>query len=192
MITNSSPGRSAQPLLGVEADDRGAVSRGLWRDLPGVAIDHLEGRRQTTVDGASGIFRTYLLPQRTAGEAAPAIDHRYLSDPDGHDLAVLRDGLVLAEALLDHPTLASVLGREISDMSTDEAIHATVAHYYHPVGSCPMGTGPGAVCDERGRVHGVTDVVVGDVCLMPQIPRGNTNLPAVMVGERIADLLGAD
>jgi len=27
---------------------------------------------------------------------------------------------------------------------------------------------------------------VADVCLMPQVPRGNTNLPAVMMGERIA------
>jgi choline dehydrogenase len=127
----------------------------------------------------------------THPEVAPAIDHRYLSDADGHDLAVLRDGLELAEGMLDHPALASVLGDRITDMSTDEAIRATVAHYYHPVGSCPMGTGPEAVCDERGRVHGVPDVVVGDVCLMPQIPRGNTNLPAVMVGERIADLLVA-
>lgn len=126
----------------------------------------------------------------TDPEVAPAIDHRYLSDDDDHDITVIRDGLVLAEALLDHPALASVLGERITDMSTDEAIRATVAHYYHPVGSAPMGSGPDAVCDERGRVHGVADVVVGDVCLMPQIPRGNTNLPAVMIGERIAELLG--
>ena len=32
-------------------------------------------------------------------------------------------------------------------------------------------------------------VVVGDVCLYPQIMRANTNLPAVMTGERIAQLL---
>ena len=126
----------------------------------------------------------------TDPEAAPIIDHRYLSDEAGHDLAVLRDGVVRAEEMLDHPALAAVLGERITDMSTDDAIRATVGHYYHPVGSCPMGSGPGSVCDERGRVHGVTDVVVGDVCLMPQIPRGNTNLPAVMIGERIAELLG--
>ena len=52
-----------------------------------------------------------------------------------------------------------------------------------------VGAGPMAVCDERGRVHGVTGVVVADACLMPQIPRGNTNLPAVMIGERIAQTL---
>jgi choline dehydrogenase len=55
-----------------------------------------------------------------------------------------------------------------------------------------MGTGPDAVCDERGRVHGLSRVVVGDASLYPQIMRGNTNLPAVMTGERIAQLLLAD
>jgi choline dehydrogenase len=122
-------------------------------------------------------------------EAHPFIDHRYLSDDAGHDLTVLRDGLVLAEQLLSHPRLASVLGGRITDMSTDEAIRAAVAHYYHPVGSCAMGTGPMAVCDADGRVHGVPGVVVADASLMPQITRANTNLPAVMIGERIARTL---
>lgn len=121
--------------------------------------------------------------------AHPHIDHGYLNDPEGHDLAVLRDGLVLAELLLDQPRLAEVLGERITDMSTDQAIRDTVAHYYHPVGTCAMGTGPMAVCDANGRVHGVEDVVIADASLMPQIPRANTNLPAVMIGERIAQTL---
>lgn len=124
-------------------------------------------------------------------DAHPHIDHGYLTDtanPDGtsHDLAVLRDGLVLAQRLLDQPRLAQLLGDRITDMSTDQDIRDTVAHYYHPVGTCAMGAGPMAVCDADGRVHGVPSVVVADVCLMPQVPRGNTNLPAVMMGERIA------
>jgi len=121
--------------------------------------------------------------------AHPHIDHGYLSDADGHDIAVLRDGLVHAERLLDHPLLAAVLGERITDMSTDQAICDTVAHYYHPVGTCAMGTGPMAVCDANGRVHGIEGVVIADASLMPQIPRANTNLPAVMIGERIAQTL---
>lgn len=121
--------------------------------------------------------------------AHPHIDHGYLNDVEGHDIAVLRDGLVLAEQLLDHPRLAEVLGERITDMSTDQAIRDTVAHYYHPVGSCAMGAGPMAVCDANGRVRGVEGIVIADASLMPQIPRGNTNLPAVMVGERIARTL---
>ena len=114
------------------------------------------------------------------------IDHRYLSDDEGHDLAVLRDGLAMAEAMLDEPELARLLGERITDMSTAEAVRASVAHYYHPVGTCRMGNDSGAVCDADGRVRGFDGVVVADASLMPQIPRGNTNLPTVMIGERIA------
>ena len=120
---------------------------------------------------------------------APQIDHHYLADEAGHDLAVLRDGLALAEELVRQPALAAVLGDQITDMSTDAAIRATVAHYYHPVGTCMMGSDPLAVCDSNGRVHGVPNVVVADASLFRQIPRANTNLPAIMVGERIAATL---
>lgn len=121
----------------------------------------------------------------------PIIDHRYLSDPPGHDLGVLRDGLALANELFAQPALRSILGGAITDCSTDDAIRANVVHYYHPVGSCAMGTDPdaGAVCDPSGRVFGVDGVVLADCSIMPRIPRANTNIPAVMVGERIAALL---
>ncbi len=122
-------------------------------------------------------------------EAAPSIDHRYLSDAEGHDIAVMRDGLVLAEALLDAAPLRSLLGERRTDTSTDEGIRRHVTHYYHPVGTCMMGTGADAACDERGRVHGLQRVTVGDVSLMPQVPRANTNIPAVVIGERVAGFI---
>jgi choline dehydrogenase len=122
-------------------------------------------------------------------ETAPRIDHGYLSDPEGHDIAVLRDGLVLAQALLDSPALATILGEPVTDTSSDAAIRRHVAHYYHPVGTCRMGSAPAAVCDAQGRVHGLNRISVGDVSLMPQIPRANTNIPAVVIGERIAQCL---
>jgi choline dehydrogenase len=121
--------------------------------------------------------------------APPAIEHGYLSDADGHDLAVVRDGLHLANVLLAKRELASLLGEPISDTSTDGAIRAQVAHYYHPVGTCRMGTDELAVCDVRGAVRGVEGVVVADASLFPQVPRANTNLPAVMAGERVVSLL---
>lgn len=122
-------------------------------------------------------------------EAAPAIDHRYLADEEGHDLAVLRDGLAIAETLLAQPALASVLGEPINDHGSDEAIRAMVAHYYHPVGSCRMGDDDLAVCDASGRLYGVANVVLADCSIIPRIPRANTNLPAIMIGERIAATL---
>ena len=153
---------------------------------------------QTALTGGNALVEVACVTPRSRGRvdiasadrnAAPRIDHAYLSDPDGHDLAVLRDGLVMAEQLLNHPALASVLGNRVTDTSSDEAIRREVAHYYHPVGTCAMGTGDDAVCDERGRVRGLSHVSVADVSLMPQIPRANTNIPAVMIGERIASFL---
>lgn len=123
--------------------------------------------------------------------AHPRIDHGYLSDPDGHDLAVLRDGIDLAEELLRHPALAEVLGAPVTDVSTDDAIRRAVVHYYHPVGTCRMGSPADdlAVCSPTGTVHGLANLTVADVSLMAQIPRANTNIPAVMMGERIASFL---
>jgi choline dehydrogenase len=124
-------------------------------------------------------------------EVGPRIDHRYLSDPDDHDITVLREGLALAEELFRQPALAGVLGPAVTDTSTDSAIRSEVAHYYHPVGTCAMGSGVDAVSDTTGQVHGMQRIWVGDVSLMPQIPRANTNIPAVVIGERIARFLVA-
>jgi choline dehydrogenase len=127
----------------------------------------------------------------TDPEAHPLIDHRYLTDGDDHDLTVLRDGLVKAEELLEQSALAEVLVAEPARDLSDEAIRRDVQHYYHPVGTAMMGRGPSdSVCDASGRIHGLESVVVADVSLMPQIPRANTNIPAVMIGERIATFLG--
>ncbi len=82
-----------------------------------------------------------------------------------------------------------MLGDPVTDVSTDDAIRRQVVHYYHAVGTCRMGTGPDAVCDGRGRVHGLRHVTVADCSLMPQVPRANTNIPAVMIGEKVAGML---
>ena len=58
------------------------------------------------------------------------------------------------------------------------------------MGTLSSALGPAAVCNERGLVHGLGRTFVGDVSLMPQVPRANTNIPAVVIGEKIAqDLL---
>ena len=156
------------------------------------------GSNQTALTNGRALVEVACVTPRSRGrvdvvspdpDAAPRIDHRYLSDPDGHDLAVLRDGITLAQTLLNHPALSSVLGAPCTEVGNDAAIRREVAHYYHPVGTCAMGTGAEAVCDATGRVHGLERITVGDVSLMPQIPRANTNIPAVVIGERIAQCL---
>ncbi len=55
---------------------------------------------------------------------------------------------------------------------------------FHPVGTCRMGPDPAtSVVDPRLRVHGVTGLRVIDAAIFPMVTAGNTNGPAMMVGE---------
>ncbi|HWJ40309.1 MAG TPA: GMC family oxidoreductase [Candidatus Limnocylindrales bacterium] len=67
-------------------------------------------------------------------------------------------------------------------------VRANCLHYCHPVGTCKMGPASDrtAVVDSRGRIHGIDNAYVADASIMPVIPRANTNIPALVVGERIA------
>ncbi|HVH47330.1 MAG TPA: GMC family oxidoreductase N-terminal domain-containing protein [Labilithrix sp.] len=58
---------------------------------------------------------------------------------------------------------------------------------YHPCGTAPMGPDgePHAVTDGRGRVRGVSGLYVADASLMPTIPSSNTNVPTLMIGEKM-------
>lgn len=62
---------------------------------------------------------------------------------------------------------------------------------YHPCGTAPMGpeSDPLAACDGRGRVRGVSGLYVADASLMPTVTSSNTNLPTLMIGERMAEFL---
>jgi choline dehydrogenase-like flavoprotein len=51
-----------------------------------------------------------------------------------------------------------------------------------------MGPDPdhGAVVDAHGQVYGTDRLLVADASIMPTIPAANTNLPTIMLAERIA------
>lgn len=123
--------------------------------------------------------------------ADPVVDHRYGSDPDGHDRAVLAESLDLLRSMCAVPELAAVLGEQAVNGDPMDSI----VNYCHPAGSCMMGPAddPAAVVDATGAVHGVHGVHVADASIMPAITRGNINLPTAMIGARIAaGLLGVD
>jgi choline dehydrogenase-like flavoprotein len=49
--------------------------------------------------------------------------------------------------------------------------------------------GDGAVVTPRGAVHGISGLWVADASVMPAIPAANTNLPTIVIAERIAQWL---
>ncbi len=127
-----------------------------------------------------------------APDASPQVDHRYGTDPGGHDRAVLGEALELLRAMTREPGLRDVLGAE---HRPDRDPLASIVSYCHPAGSCKMGpsSDPGAVVDATGAVHGVGGLYVCDASIMPDITRGNINLPTAMIGARVAaGLLGLD
>lgn len=138
--------------------------------------------------------------------AKPVIDPRYLSDPDGDDRRVLLAGMAIAQRLLDTPALRAVTtgryvlpegGERLDAGERAERIVEEYAHtLYHPVGTARMGRGTGddrgSVLDPALRVRGVHGLRVADASVMPQIIRGHTNAPAILIGEKAADLIRTD
>jgi choline dehydrogenase len=73
--------------------------------------------------------------------------------------------------------------------SRDEFVRNAVNTFFHPVGTCVMGSGPQAVVDETLRVHGIEGLRVIDASVIPRIPSAATHAPVIAIAERAADLL---
>jgi choline dehydrogenase len=71
---------------------------------------------------------------------------------------------------------------------------ANVYDTVHASGTCRMGdpSDPSVVVDPAGRVLGVDGLRVADTSVLPWVPRGNTNLSAIFIGEKIADAIRRD
>jgi choline dehydrogenase len=125
------------------------------------------------------------------------IDHQYLSDPEGRDLARLAEVVERIREVARQAPLSHLLGDEIypapeaTGAALSEAIASTVVHYYHPAGSCKMGppSDPCAVVDHDGRVHGLDGLFVGDASVMPSVISGNTNMPTIVIGEKLGRII---
>jgi len=138
-----------------------------------------------------------LAPGNPAGY--PKIHPNYLSTET--DCRTIVEGVRIARRIARHAPLDSKISEEFRpDASLDfddyegtldwARNHSTTI--YHPTGTCKMGQGRDAVVDARLRVHGITGLRVADCSIMPEIVSGNTNAPAIMIGEKAADMIRED
>jgi choline dehydrogenase-like flavoprotein len=75
-------------------------------------------------------------------------------------------------------------------ISDDDILNASGASF-HPASTCAIGAAdnPMAVVDPECRVYGVEGLRVADTSVMPNIVSANTNMPAIMIGERVAEFM---
>ena len=129
----------------------------------------------------------------------PAIHPNYLATKLDQDTIV--KGIQIARKIASFEPLKSNITEEFAPgtgISLDD-YEATLnwarnnaVTIYHPTGTCKMGHDKMAVVDSRLRVHGVDGLRVGDCSIMPVITSGNTNAPAIMIGEKLSDLILED
>lgn len=106
------------------------------------------------------------------------------------DIAGPLRGWVVRGLVTQGVTLDKLLA---DDRALSQFVRANVGGTWHPSGTCRMGRAddPQAVTLNDGQVVGVTGLRVCDASLMPAIPCANTNVPTIMIAERIADLIKA-
>lgn len=128
---------------------------------------------------------------------APSVDFNLLDDPRDVRLArfALRHAFDLVRAG-GYPTgtrFVDVTGAEVDlhmgDPELDAWARTVIRDTAHAAGGCAIGgpDDPAATLDTRCRVRGVANLWVADASVVPTVPRANTHLTAIMVGERVAD-----
>lgn len=126
----------------------------------------------------------------------PTIHPNYLATPG--DCRTLVAGIRIAARIAGTDPLASRItglhqpapGHDFEDRAaTLDWARQTATTIYHPTGTCRMGPDPEAVVDPALCVRGVTGLRIADCSIMPEIVSGNTNAPAIMIGEKAADLI---
>jgi choline dehydrogenase len=126
----------------------------------------------------------------------PILRARYLTEEE--DMDALVEGLRIARRIAGAPALSEYRGEERApgpDGWEEDGLRAYirdhVATFFHPVGTCRMGSDEGAVVDPELRVRGVEGLRVIDASVMPDLLSGATHAATVMIAEKGADLLVA-
>ncbi len=126
----------------------------------------------------------------------PLVDSNFFGHPD--DLRLTVTSMRFARRLLSTMPSAALINHEMlpgTEAQDDASLHAFCKKFvktnYHPVGTARMGPDgdPMGVLDPQLRVHGIASLRVIDCSAMPFIPSGNTNAPALAMGDRAVAMI---
>ncbi|MEZ5877132.1 MAG: GMC oxidoreductase [Tepidamorphaceae bacterium] len=117
-----------------------------------------------------------------------------------HDIDEMLQCSQLMRRFAEAPAMARLIECEIApgpQVQTDEDMiedcRQRAGTVFHPVSTCKMGPNPGEdVVDSRLRVYGLEGLRVADASIFPTLTSGNTNAPAIMVGEKAAAIILED
>jgi choline dehydrogenase len=129
---------------------------------------------------------------------APEMQANYLATEEDRQMMI--NGFRLIRRMADSPALTATAKAEVSpgaqiesDAQILEFIRGDSWTVFHQCGTARMGNDPAqSVVDARLRVHGIHGLRVADASVFPTIPSGNTNAPAIMVGEKASDIIKED
>jgi choline dehydrogenase len=124
----------------------------------------------------------------------PEIAPHYLSTESDREVAA--DSIMAARRLMATKRMSAYRpvelkpGTELSErQDLIRAAGDIATTIFHPVGTARMGSDALAVVDPQLRLRGVAGLRVADCSIMPTIVSGNTHAPAVMIGEKAAELI---
>ncbi|XP_076181609.1 glucose dehydrogenase [FAD, quinone] [Ptiloglossa arizonensis] len=132
----------------------------------------------------------------------PKIVANYLNDPE--DIRVMVKGIRLILQIAETESIRK-LGLKFYNKTVSQCenypfdsddywlcnTRAQTLTIYHYSGSCKMGpvTDPTAVVDPTLKVIGIKGLRVGDASIIPEIVSGHTNVPVLMIAEKLSDMI---
>jgi choline dehydrogenase len=132
---------------------------------------------------------------RTQNPSTTPVIHANYLDSEVDQRAVVT-GLEMCRELASQKPFRQLIKREVRPGTAIAGYEPLLSYArecgntcWHPVGTCKMGQDGQSVVDTELRVHGISGLRIADAAVLPNLVSSNTNMPAIMVGERCAEFI---